>query len=47
MKLLFFNDFSLGVIKGDNKHYLSTVHDEVDIALTIDAWDDALSAMAG
>ncbi len=34
-----------GILKGDNKCYLSTVHDEDDVSRTLDAWEDALAAM--
>ncbi len=34
-----------GILKGDNKCYMSTVHDDEDVARTLDAWEDALAAM--
>jgi len=34
-----------GILKGDNKHYLSTAIDETDVGETISAWSDALGAM--
>jgi len=34
-----------GILKGENKYYLSVILDEDDIAQTIDAWDDAITEM--
>ena len=34
-----------GVLKGDNKHYLSTAIDDTDVEETIAAWRDALDAL--
>ena len=34
-----------GIMKSEAKYYLSVVHDEADIAFTIDAWDDAITEM--
>ena len=34
-----------GILKGDNKHYLSTAIDATDVEETISAWSDALGAM--
>ncbi|MDX1432311.1 MAG: aminotransferase class III-fold pyridoxal phosphate-dependent enzyme [Gammaproteobacteria bacterium] len=34
-----------GVLKGENKHYLSTAVDESDVEETISAWHDALRVM--
>jgi glutamate-1-semialdehyde 2,1-aminomutase len=35
-----------GVLKGDNKYYMSTSLTEADIALTIDAWREAIPLLA-
>ena len=35
-----------GVLKGENKCYLSVMLDERDVSQTIDAWADAIKAMA-
>jgi hypothetical protein len=34
-----------GVLKGENKCYLSVMLDERDISQTIDAWEDAIKAL--
>ena len=34
-----------GILKSPAKYYLSIVHNEDDIAFTIDAWDDAIAEM--
>ena len=34
-----------GILKGENKYYLSVILDEDDITQTIDAWDDAITEM--
>ena len=34
-----------GILKGDNKCYLSVVHDEDDVARTFEAWEGALAAL--
>lgn len=34
-----------GILKSDNKCYLSIVHTEDDVSTTLDAWDDALAEM--
>ena len=34
-----------GILKGENKYYLSVILDEDDITQTIDAWDDAIGEM--
>jgi glutamate-1-semialdehyde 2,1-aminomutase len=36
-----------GILKGESKYYLSTAHDEADVAQTIDAWREAVAAIAG
>ena len=36
-----------GILKSPAKYYLSIVHDEDDMAFTIDAWDDAIGEMTG
>jgi glutamate-1-semialdehyde 2,1-aminomutase len=35
-----------GIIKGESKYYLSTAHDERDVAQTIDAWQSAAAEIA-
>lgn len=39
--------YERGIIKSPAKYYLSVVHDEDDIAYTIDAWDDVIGEMTG
>jgi len=35
-----------GILKGENKYYLSVAIDEADIEQTIDAWSDAIATLA-
>ena len=48
-KLARFNQLLLerGVFKGDSKYYVSTVHDEDDVDLTLDAFASAIEALDG
>ena len=34
-----------GILKGDNKYYVSTAIDDADAAETVDIWDDAIRAL--
>ena len=31
-----------GILKGEQKYYVSLAHDDADVAFTIDAWRDAI-----
>lgn len=35
-----------GILKGENKYYLSTAIDDVDVEQTIDAWRGAIDQLA-
>ena len=37
--------YQRGILKSPAKYYLSIMHDEDDVALTIDAWDDAIGEL--
>jgi glutamate-1-semialdehyde 2,1-aminomutase len=47
-KLKRFNRLLLerGVLKGDSKFYVSSAHDEADVALTLDAFAEAARALS-